>query len=75
MALNHVDRSFHKYATLFVNDFKRRFKLNFFRDHQQQPIAVGEIEIDYNMYRMRRLLSLGPPNNAIQETYKPRLDR
>jgi hypothetical protein len=27
------------------------------------------------MYRMRRLLSLGPPNNAILETYKSRLDR
>jgi hypothetical protein len=38
-----------------------------------------EIEIVYNMYRMRRfytksrmrrLLSLGPPNYAIHETYK-----
>jgi hypothetical protein len=34
-----------------------------------------EIEIVCNMYRMRRLLSLGPPNNAIQETHKSRLGR
>jgi hypothetical protein len=43
-----------------------------------------EIEIVYNMYRMRRfftksrmrrLLSLGPPNYAIQGTYKSGLDR
>jgi hypothetical protein len=43
-----------------------------------------EIEIVYNMYRMRRfftnsrmrrLLSLGPPNYAIHGTYKSRLDR
>jgi hypothetical protein len=43
-----------------------------------------EIEIVYNMYRMRRfytksrmrrLLSLGPPNFAIQGTYKSGLDR
>jgi hypothetical protein len=27
------------------------------------------------MYRMRRLLSLGPPINAIQETYKSGVDR
>jgi hypothetical protein len=27
------------------------------------PIEI-EIEIVYNMYRMNRLLSLGPPNNA-----------
>jgi hypothetical protein len=33
-----------------------------------------EIEIVYNMYRMRRLLSLGPPNNAIHETYKSGLE-
>jgi hypothetical protein len=32
-------------------------------------IEIG-IELFYNMYRMNRLLSLGPPNNAIQETYK-----
>jgi hypothetical protein len=29
----------------------------------------------YTNYRMRRLLSLGPPNYAIQETYKSWLDR
>jgi hypothetical protein len=43
-----------------------------------------EIEIVYNMYRMRRfyiksrmrrLLSLGPPNYAMQVTYKSGLDR
>jgi hypothetical protein len=43
-----------------------------------------EIEIVYNMYRMRRfytesrmrrLLSLGSPNYAIQGTYKSGLDR
>jgi hypothetical protein len=43
-----------------------------------------EIEIVYNMYRMRRfftksrmrrLLSLGLPNYAIQGTYKSGLDR
>jgi hypothetical protein len=43
-----------------------------------------EIEIVYNMYRMRRfftksrmrrLLSLGPPNYAIHGTYKSLLDR
>jgi hypothetical protein len=43
-----------------------------------------EIEIVYNIYRMRRfltkgrmrrLLSLGPPNYAIQGTYKSGLDR
>jgi hypothetical protein len=44
------------------------------------PFCNGlEIEIVYNMYRMRRfftksrmrrLLSLGPPNYAIQGTYK-----
>jgi hypothetical protein len=43
-----------------------------------------EIEIVYNMYRMRRfftksrmrrLLSLRPPNYAIQGTYKSGLDR
>jgi hypothetical protein len=37
-----------------------------------------EIEIVYNMYRMRRLhrlLSLGPPNYAIQGIYKSGLDR
>jgi hypothetical protein len=43
-----------------------------------------EIETVYNMYRMRRLftksrmrrvLSLGPPNYAIQGTYKSGLDR
>ena len=42
-----------------------------------------EIEIVYNIYRMRRfftksrmrrLLSLGPPNYAIQGTYKSVLD-
>jgi hypothetical protein len=42
------------------------------------------IEIVYNMYRMRRfytknrmrrLLSLGPPNYAIRGTYKSGLDR
>jgi hypothetical protein len=32
-----------------------------------------EIEFAYNMYRMIRLLSLGLPNYAFQETYKPRL--
>jgi hypothetical protein len=34
--------------------------------------AYYEINIEnvYNMYRMNRLLPLGPPNNAIQETYK-----
>jgi hypothetical protein len=37
----------------------------------------NEIEIENfnNMYRMNRLLSLGPPNNAVQETYKLRVDR
>jgi hypothetical protein len=56
-----------------------------------QPIShIGnlliEIEIEnclqhvpyapvHNMYRMRRLLFVGPPNNAIQETYKSGLDR
>jgi hypothetical protein len=34
-----------------------------------------ETEIVYNMYRVSRMLSLGPPNNAIQETYKSGLDR
>jgi hypothetical protein len=43
-----------------------------------------EIRIVYNMYRMRRfytksrmrrLLSLGPPNYAMQGTYKSGLDR
>jgi hypothetical protein len=29
----------------------------------------------YNNCRIRRLLSLGPPNYAIQETYKSGLDR
>jgi hypothetical protein len=38
------------------------------------PIEI-EIEIVYNMFRMRWLLSLGPPNNAIQGTYKSRLDQ
>jgi hypothetical protein len=43
-----------------------------------------KFEIVYSMYRMRRfftksrmrrLLSLGPPNYAVQETYKSGLDR
>jgi hypothetical protein len=34
-----------------------------------------EIEVVYNMYRMRRLLSLGHPNYAIHETCKSGLDR
>jgi hypothetical protein len=53
-----------------------------------QKTSQGKIEIEielvYNMYRkrrfytksrMRRLLSLGPPNYAIHGTYKSGLDR
>jgi hypothetical protein len=49
--------------------------------HEQQIISMLTIEIEikieivYNTYRMRRLLSLGPPNNAIRETYKSGLNR
>jgi hypothetical protein len=39
------------------------------------PHFYLKFEIVYKMYRMRRLLSLGPPDNAIQETYKSGLDR
>jgi hypothetical protein len=53
---------------------------------RSKPLLTMEIEIDivYNMYRMRRftpksrmrrLLSLGPPNYAIHGTYKSGLDR
>jgi hypothetical protein len=38
------------------------------------PEIEIEVEIAYNMYRMNRLLPLGPPNNAIHETYKSGLD-
>jgi hypothetical protein len=38
------------------------------------PMVTIEFEIDYNMYRMKRRLSLGPPYNAIQETCKLGLD-
>jgi hypothetical protein len=31
-----------------------------------------EIKMVYNMYRMRRMMSLGSPNKAIQESYKSR---
>jgi hypothetical protein len=54
-------------------------------DHHRRSLIIEiEIEIVYNMYRMRRfskksrmrrLLSLGPPNYAIQGTYKSGLDR
>jgi hypothetical protein len=37
-------------------------------------LTGSTIEIVYNMYRMRRLLSLGPPNYAIHGTYKSGLD-
>jgi hypothetical protein len=62
------------------------------KQHYSMPYIVPrlsivieiEIEIVYNMYRMRRyftksrmrrLLSMGPPNYAIQGTYKSGLDR
>jgi hypothetical protein len=42
---------------------------------RRQRATQGTIEIVYNKYRMRRLLSMGPPNYAIHETYKSGLDR
>ena len=54
------------------------------KDSSSGGVIEIEIEIVYNMYRMRRfspksrmrrLLSLGPPNYAIQGTYKSGLDR
>jgi hypothetical protein len=50
----------------------------------RRTASTIKIEIVYNMYcmrrfspksRMRRLLSLGPPNYAIHGTYKSELDR
>jgi hypothetical protein len=34
-----------------------------------------KIEIVYNMYRVKPVVVLGPPNCAMQETYKLGLDR
>jgi hypothetical protein len=51
---------------------RRAFSENFFEIVLQIEI---EVEIVYNMYRVRRLLSQGPPSYAIQGTYKSRLDR
>jgi hypothetical protein len=63
----------------------RRQRLNILSPLERAEIEIKiEIEIAYNMYRMRRfytqsrmrrLLSLGPPNYAIQGTYKSGLDR
>jgi predicted TIM-barrel fold metal-dependent hydrolase len=37
--------------------------------HVREAEIEIEIETVYNMYRVRRLLSLGPPNYAIHGTY------
>jgi hypothetical protein len=60
-----------------------RFEGAVFTFHGRKGSTL-EIEIVYNLYRMRRsytknrmrrLMSMGPPNFAIQGTYKSGLDR
>jgi hypothetical protein len=74
---------------LRVLNAKLHENMSFTRYLRYRPLLDGleieiEIEIVYNMYRMRRfytknhmrrLLSMGPPNYAIQGTYKSGLDR
>jgi hypothetical protein len=80
MAMTSLARYLHGTPAPYSAEHGDDFKHFYYR----QACDQIEIEIVYNMYRMRRfftksrmrrLLSLGPLNYAIQGTYKSGLDR